>query len=91
MANIASRGISSHGGRQDPAPNTGALLSTECNNVSRTLTADSTTAELACCRRGVTRSMMASASFRLSAWKPASASRMNTCRGVSLRFLLRGS
>mmetsp|Transcript_32481 Transcript_32481/g.85523 ORF Transcript_32481/g.85523 Transcript_32481/m.85523 type:complete len:255 (-) Transcript_32481:304-1068(-) len=46
---------------------------------STTLTALSTTAELACCRRGTTRSMMPSASCPLAGVYLASESRMKTC------------
>lgn len=46
----------------------------------RTLTADMTTAELACCRRGVTLSMMPSASRPSVGVYFARESKMNTCR-----------
>lgn len=46
-----------------------------------TLMADSTTAELACCRRGVTRSMMASASLESWAVYCANESKIKTCKG----------
>mmetsp|Transcript_17807 Transcript_17807/g.44098 ORF Transcript_17807/g.44098 Transcript_17807/m.44098 type:complete len:231 (-) Transcript_17807:324-1016(-) len=44
-----------------------------------TLTAESTTAQLACCRRGVTRSMTLDASRSSCAVYDASESKMNTC------------
>lgn len=47
---------------------------------AQTLTADITTAELACCRRGVTRSMIPSASRPSAGLYLASESRMNTWR-----------
>lgn len=46
-----------------------------------TFTADRTTAQLACCKRGRTRSMMLSASFAVSAWYLANESNMKTCIG----------
>ncbi len=44
-----------------------------------TLTAESTTAQFACCRRGVTRSTMLSASLLSRGLYQAKLSKMNTC------------
>ena len=56
----------------DPDPNPNA------NTLTLTLMAESTTAELACCSRGVTRSMIDSASLAAAGLYSARESRMKT-------------